>query len=143
MVPEGGKELDNFSFGPSKVELLAASLRLNNSDIQSSMAALAAALQSFSPSGCEVKRKKRGFRSKQETIESISLHLGDETFTIENSGGSSGITCTRAKIVRGIVLKRDELTVDEWINSLAESLAVEAERTEKGRDAIARLLGMN
>jgi hypothetical protein len=42
--------------------------------------------------------------------------------------------------VRGIVLKNEELGLDEWIESLARDLAETAEQSERGRLALERLL---
>jgi hypothetical protein len=42
--------------------------------------------------------------------------------------------------VRGIVLKHEDLGLDEWIDSLSQELAETAERSERGRLALERLL---
>jgi hypothetical protein len=42
--------------------------------------------------------------------------------------------------VRGIVLKNDELDLDDWIGLLAHDLAESAEQSERGRIALERLL---
>lgn len=79
--------------------------------------------------------------SKQKNIEGISVQLGDTLFSISHSGSGSAVKAVKSKIVRGITIKTDELSTDEWISSLAEHLAVEAHRSETARSAISKLLG--
>lgn len=139
--PPDNHELDNSGFAPSQIELLAASLRLNASDISNSIPALAQLLQSIAPNSCQIKQRKRGLMSKQKNIEEISVQLGDDIFSISQLGSGSAVKAIRSKIVRGITIKTDELSTDEWISSLAESLAVEAQKSETARSAISKLLG--
>lgn len=47
-----------------------------------------------------------------------------------------GVTCLCASAVRGIVLKNEELGLDEWIDSLSRALAEAAEHSERGRLAL-------
>ena len=54
--------------------------------------------------------------------------------------GSSGAKGARARTVRGIVLKTEELGLDDWIDSLAQDLAHAAEQSERGRLALEGLL---
>jgi hypothetical protein len=42
--------------------------------------------------------------------------------------------------VRGITLKSEELGIDEWIDSLAAEVVAEADRSERGRLALEKLL---
>lgn len=143
MGTENSNGLENSQFEPSQIELLAASLRFSNSDIDNSMGALADLLQSISQNGCKITRHKHGLISKQTTIEQISLNLGDMVFTVARVARANSVTFSVAKIVRGIVIKTEELTMDEWSTKLAEELSKEAERSEKSRLALVKILGLN
>ena len=44
------------------------------------------------------------------------------------------------KVVRGIVLKTDQIPMEQWIEELAESLAQEASRSAQAHSALARFL---
>jgi hypothetical protein len=140
---ENNDQIDNLGFAPSQIELLAASLRFNASDISNSMLALATLLESIAPQNCQVKKKKRGLRSKSTSIEEISIQLGEYRFLMSVGNGTNSIRTTRLKIVRDIVIKTDDLPVDQWIASLAEMLALESQRSESARIAISKLLGAN
>ena len=141
MSAENNDQIDKLGFAPSQIELLAASLRFNASDISNSMLALATLLQSIAPQTCQVKKKKRGLRSKETSIEEISIQLGEYRFLM--SVGPRSLAVDSPKIVRDIVIKTEDLPVDQWISSLAEMLALESQRSESARIAISKLLGAN
>jgi hypothetical protein len=42
--------------------------------------------------------------------------------------------------VRGIALKNEELSLEEWIDDLSRQLAEEAGQSERGRAALQRLI---
>jgi hypothetical protein len=58
------------------------------------------------------------------------------------TGSSAGRArrAVRGRAVRGIVLKNEELGLDEWIDALARDLAETAEQSERGRVALEKLL---
>ncbi len=139
----GNDGLEKSVFEPSQLELLAASLRLNNSDIQNSLNALSELLRSVSPSGFKVKRRRKSILSKETVIEEISIRLKDQIYTIAVTRSANPIACSRSKVVRDIVIKTDELTMDKWAASLSQQMAVEAEQSEESRNAINRILGLS
>ena len=51
------------------------------------------------------------------------------------------VQASRGKVVRGIVLKTEQLPLDAWIDELSRELTQEAEQSEQGRIALERLLG--
>jgi hypothetical protein len=146
MNPVGALEnngLDKASFKPSELDLIAASLRLDTSDIESSLTALAELLRSISPTGVKVRKRKKALFSKETVVEEISIRLGDQVYAITNSKSPNPIVCSRSKIVRDIVIKTDELTMDKWAASLAQQAALEAERSAESRAALNRILGLS
>lgn len=120
---------------PESFELLAASLRADVADLGAFVEALAVKLAAAFPGDTRVERK--GFRGNGR-VETIEVGLGDERYRLESTG--RGITTSRARAVRGIVLKNEELGLDEWIESLARDLADTADRSERGRRALEQLL---
>ncbi len=135
--------LEKESFKPSQLELLAASLRLDASDMQSSLAALGRLLQSISPSGVKVETRKKGILARESFIYEISIRLGNQIYAITNTKPQGQIICSRSKVVRDIVIKTDELTMDKWAASLAQQVASEADQSAASRDAINRILGLS
>jgi hypothetical protein len=71
-------------------------------------------------------------------VRALSIELGEHRYAIGRTNG--GATASRARSVRGIVLKNEELPLDEWIDELSRDLAESAEQSERGRLALERLL---
>ena len=116
-------------------ELLAASLRADARDLDAFFDALASKLAAAFPESTSVERD--GFRGRGR-VRSVAVELGDDRYAVERA--SKGARATRAKSVRGIVLKNEELPLDEWIDELSRGLAEAAELSERGRIALERLL---
>jgi hypothetical protein len=116
-------------------ELLAASLRADSQDLDAFLEALATKLSAAFPDSTKVARK--GFRGGGR-VRAIDVELGEHRYWLEHK--SSGLSCSRARKVRGIVLKNDELGLDEWIAALSHDLSESAEQSERGRIALERLL---
>ena len=116
-------------------ELLAASLRADARDLDVFFDALATKLAGTFPENTTVERE--GFRGRGR-VRTVAVELGEHRYAIERAGG--GATATRARSVRGIVLKNEELPLHEWIDELSRDLAESAEQSERGRVALERLL---
>ena len=114
-------------------ELLAASLRADARDLDAFVEALAAKLAAAFPEATRLERG--GFRGGGR-VRTIEVDLGEHQYRLDSRGPKT----SRARVVRGIALKNDELGLDEWIDSLARDLAEAAERSERGRVALERLL---
>ena len=117
------------------LELLAASLRADARDLDAFFEVLAAKLSAAFPESTNVDRE--GIRGRGR-VKSVSVDLGELRYALERHSG--GVTSLRARTVRGIVLKNEELGLDDWIDSLSHDLAVFAEQSERGRLALERLL---
>jgi len=116
-------------------ELLAASLRADARDLSAFLEVLAAKLSASFPESTKVDRD--GFRGRG-SVRSISVGLGEYRYGLERN--SAGVTCLRARSVRGIVLKNEELELDDWIDALSRDLTEAAEQSERGRLALEALL---
>jgi hypothetical protein len=116
-------------------ELLAASLRADARDLNTFFEALAVKLSESFPESTTIDRE--GLRGRGR-VKSISVDLGEHRYGLQRD--SAGVTCLRSRAVRGIVLKNEELGLDEWIDSLSHDLAAAADQSERGRLALERLL---
>jgi hypothetical protein len=121
-----------------RFDLAASSLRADLSDARSLAAALAAKLEDTLPSQTTVQRRGSRLLSRERRVEQVEVQLGPDTFVLSLSG--RGPQATRAKTVGGIVIRRQELPLDTWLQALGEALAAEAERSEAARAALERLL---
>jgi len=121
-------------------DLVAAALRADASDIPTFVEVLASKLEHALPAQTRVERRGGGLFSREKRVQRIRVDAGTETYELEYTGG--GVQAMRANAVRGIVLKREPLPLDAWIESLSRRLAEEAASSEQARLALQRLLGV-
>lgn len=120
-------------------EIVASSLRADAGDIKSFMEALATKLEGALPSQTRVERKGGGLFSGSKRVHRISVDMGEYRYELVSTGAR--VEPSRAKAVRGIVLKTEQMPLDEWIDELSRQLAHEAQQSEQARLALQRLLG--
>ncbi len=120
------------------VELLAASLRASSSDLRAFVEVLADKLAEALPGRVKVERRATRFLGKDKRVERLQCDLGEERYLLATRGGS--VETRRAKAVRGVVLKTEELPLEQWLEGLARGLAAEAGSSEQARFALEQLL---
>ncbi len=123
---------------PNDFELVAASLRADAADLRAFVGALAAKLEGALPGGVEVVRRGGGLFGGQKHVARIGVTIGPDELVLETEAG--GVSCLRRTVVRGISLKSEELSLDAWIEAVSHALVAEAQESERGRAALARLL---
>src|SRR6266700_966104 len=123
--------------GAIDVELVAASLRASSSDLKTFVEVLADKLETALPGRVQVERKATRFLGKEKRVERIQCQLGEARYLLSTG---AGIEARRAKTVRGVVLKTEELSLDEWLGALAHDLADEAQTNEHAQQALQQLL---
>jgi hypothetical protein len=122
-------------------DLIASSLRADARDLDGFFPALAARLEGAMPPGrARIQRKSKGFLSREKIVQGIEIDMGDNTYTCIR-GGRSGVQASRRKVVRGIALSTEELTLEAWIDALAAELAAEAQASAEARERLERMLG--
>lgn len=119
------------------LDLLAASLRADASDVDAFVESLAVKLEDAIPKGVSVDRRRTGLRGPK-LVRQIQVDLGDQRLDLLVRGGS--LETRRAKLSGGIVLKNEQLDIDAWLAALGVALAAEARRSETTRQALERLL---
>ena len=119
------------------LDLLAASLRADSSDLNAFVESLAAKLEEAVPGRVRVERRRSGMFG-QKAVRSVSVDLGDRRLELRANGGAVQTRC--AKLSGGIVLKNEALETDAWLAMLSDALAAEASRSEATRKALERLL---
>lgn len=122
-----------------RFDLAAASLRADASDAQALAEALAAKLGEALPGQTRTRRRGGRLLSRDKRLESVEVQLGEEMFVLSLSGDRA--QTTRAKTVRGVVIKREALPLDAWLEALSDALGAEAQRSEAARISLERLLG--
>jgi hypothetical protein len=123
---------------PSRdIDLIAASLRADMSDVRVFVETLAAKLEAAVPGRVRVERQRAGMFGPK-VVRRVALDGGDQRLELRTDGGSIETVC--ARVSGGIVLKNEELPIDEWLAALGTVLAAEAERNATTRAALERLL---
>ncbi len=119
------------------LDLIAASLRADTSDLRAYVESLAAKLEAAVPERVRVERRRSGLFGGK-VVRAIAFDAADRRLEMIYEGGA--IQARAAKLSGGIVLKNETLATDEWVAALGEVLAAEAQRSEVTRRALERLL---
>jgi hypothetical protein len=122
-----------------RFDLAASSLRADAADSRALAEALAAKLAEALPGQTRTRRQAARFFSREKRLERVEVQLGEQTFVLSLSGETAETSI--AKAVRGVVIKRQEMPLDAWLDALSDALGVEAERSEAKRLSLERLLG--
>jgi hypothetical protein len=125
------------------VELLAAALRQDSADLDVYAKVLSVNLVESLPAGAVQVERKRSMSDRvagrEGTVTSLDVALGDLRLGLRmDRGRPIGEIC---KEVRGVVLSRQQVGLDEWISALAKGLADSAASSARAREALQRYLG--
>jgi len=123
---------------PLRMEMFAASLRADNTDVKAFLEALAVKLEGALP-GLTTITRQGGMFAREHPVKEISVSLGEYQYRIGRDRRGP-LVAQRAKIVRGIVLKTEQITVDQWIDDLSEALVQVAGQSTQARTALERFL---
>jgi len=123
---------------PMRTELFAASLRADKTDLKTFLDALAVKLEGSLPDYTRVTRQG-SFFSRERSVKNIVVSLGEYQYRIGREKQGFLISVCE-HVVRGIVLKTEQTTVDQWIDDLSEALAQLASQSAHSRAALERFL---
>lgn len=126
----------------TEVELLAAALRRDSADLNLYVNVLSANLaDSLPPGTVRVKRRRsvaERVAGREGSVVEVDVALGEQRLSLRmDRGRVAGEICHE---VRGIVLSRRPVGLDEWIDALARSLAEAAASNARAREAVERFL---
>jgi hypothetical protein len=119
------------------LDLLAASLRADSSDLGAFVESLATKLEEAVPARTRVDRRRAGMFGPK-TVRSLTVDLGDRRLELRVQSG--GVQTLHARLSGGIVLRNEELDTEAWLAMLGDALAAEASRSEATRRALERML---
>lgn len=119
------------------LDLVAAALRADLSDIAAFVEGLATRLELALPGLVQVRRAKSGFRGPK-LVSDIVLQTGDERLELHRAGGQ--VNTTRCRLSGGIVIKNETLDIDAWLKALSVAVAAQAQRSERTRIALQQLV---
>jgi hypothetical protein len=120
------------------LDLLAASLRSDSSDLGAFVEGLAVKLENLLPGRVKIVRARQGMFGPK-LVRKIALDAGDARLELVRGDGD-GIQTRHSLLSGGIVLKNQTLDTEAWLAALGEALSAEAGRSEQTRQALERLL---
>ncbi len=120
-------------------EMLAASLRADETDTRAFLAALATKLEGALPAQTVVERARDGLFKNTTHVARVDVDLAPFRYAL-GAGKRGELEATRAKIVGGVAIKNEALPIDRWIEELARSLTAYAEGSASARAALERLV---
>jgi hypothetical protein len=121
------------------LDLVAAQLRAESSDLAAFVEGLAAKLELAVPGLVRIDRG-RGRLFGPKAVRKVTLDAGGERLELSYRDGSDRVETKRARVSGGITLSSEELPIEAWIEALSEALVREAEHSGRTRQALERLL---
>ncbi len=118
-------------------DLSAAGLRADGADLASAVEVLAAKLEDALGKHTQVQRKRK-LLGKPGPVSEISVRIGECRYSLCPS--SSGANASRLREVGGIAIKRETMSIDDWLAALTRDLETEARRSADARASLDRLL---
>ena len=123
--------------GTLDIDMIAASLRVESTDVSTFVEALAAKLEEAVPGSVVVERRRDGMFGPK-IVRRIAVDAGDLRLELRREPAGVQTRCSR--LSGGIVLKSETVDTDTWLHSLGEALAIQARRSQSTRQALERLL---
>lgn len=121
-----------------QVDVLIASLRMNQSETKDRLEYLATMLEQALPANTSVKRGG-WFLSAVKPVEELTVRFDDFHYQIARQRHGS-LTALQMKLVRGVVLKTTEIPIDQCIDEIVRELAKLSENNIQDRDALNRFV---
>jgi hypothetical protein len=119
-------------------EVLAAALRSEHKQTGDLLEFLAKMLESSIPESTTITRDG-WFMSSNRPVKELRVSLDDAEYQIHR-GRSSNFTSRRAKMVRGVVLKTEEIPMDKCVDEILMQLMKLAEKNATARKALQKFV---
>lgn len=121
--------------------MVAAALRQDSADVATYARVLTVTLADVLPPGCVTVEYERSLsdrlRGRDGHPSRIVVRLGERTLFL--AGGGRPVAEIHHE-VRGVVLSRDEVTLDIWVQALARELVAQADADSRAAEALRRLV---
>jgi hypothetical protein len=123
-------------------ELIAASLRQDTADLEIYARVLSTSLTDTLPPGAVKLERKKSLADRaagrEGQVVSVDVSLGDQRMTLKlDKHGPVAEVC---KEVRGIVLNRQKVGLDVWIETLSAAIAETARSNARAREVLQRFV---
>ncbi|AKJ09526.1 hypothetical protein ABB07_05670 [Streptomyces incarnatus] len=127
---------------PDSIDLLTAALRRDAADLNVYAQVLSGTLAEALPPGAVVIERRRSMADRLSgrdgRVDRVEVLLGEQRLVLDLRGGQpKGEVCEE---VRGVVLSRRSVALDEWVRELAVAVAARARSDARARVALERLV---
>lgn len=124
------------------LDMVTAALRADSTDVAIYARVLAQSLGEALPADCVSVERDRSMSDRMHgrpgTVTSITVRLGDRVMSLAVRAGQPSAEVCRE--VRGVVLSRQPVAVQEWAAELARALVGYAEQNARTAEALRRLV---
>jgi hypothetical protein len=122
--------------------LVAAALRQDAADVATYAAVLTGTLADALPPGCVTVERTRTLadkmRGRDGEVHRVVVRLGDRTLSLTTQRGAPVAEVHHE--VRGVVLSRDQVSLDAWLETLAHQLVAQADADSRAAEALRKLV---
>ena len=119
---------------PDDFDLSAAWLRRAKGDMGAFLEALAARLDAALPDAVTIERQRDGLFSRTSHVSKIAVRTELRLLTLEYAQGR--LHAIRAKIVRGVSIGSEEITVPIWLDEVLRSTRALGADADAAHDAL-------
>jgi hypothetical protein len=130
-------ELVSLEGSDEDFDRLAAALQADSRDLTTFLEVVADKFEAALPGRTRVQREGGRLRRNRQ-VRRVSVELGELRFELDRYRGD--VVGQRTRVVRGIALKTERLTLEQWLLELARALSAEAQASAQARSALQRLL---
>jgi hypothetical protein len=120
------------------LDVAAAMLRSDQSDVQVLLKMLARTLSGALGERLVVERKGRGLLKRSDEIRSLKVTMGDEQYEAVVDGTS--VATSIGKVSGGIRIRTERISVEDWIKRLLAALQAEAAHSFAARQALENIV---
>lgn len=124
------------------LEMVTAALRMDSADVAVYARVLTKSLSEALPPDCVTVERERSMsdrmRGRPGEVSKVQVRLGDQLMTLAVRNGQPAAEICRE--VRGVVLSRESVPLQQWASTLASALVVHAENNAQAAQALRRLV---
>jgi hypothetical protein len=124
------------------LEMVTAALRMDSADAALYARVLSKSLsEALPPEYVSIERDRSmsdRMKGRPGEITKVAVRLGDQLMTLAVKHGQPYAEICRE--VRGVVLSRDNVPIQQWASALASALVVHAENNAQAAEALRRLV---
>jgi hypothetical protein len=125
------------------LEEITAALRADSADVALYARVLTESLRDALPAGCvEVDRARTAsdrMRGRPGQVTKVTVRLGEKVLTLATAPDRPP-AAEICREVRGIVLSRQPVTLQEWVDDLARELVAQAQQNSRAAEVLRKLV---